>query len=47
MNNTPTLSEERMAYYGEELLDRYMRILSDPDAFVVDAYCEICKEALS
>lgn len=39
------LTEEELAGYGEELLDQYMDILSDPEMFVLDAQCVKCNKA--
>jgi len=39
------LTEEELAGYGEDLLDQYMDILSDPEMFVVEAPCVKCGKA--
>lgn len=43
MRDGQPLSREELANYGEDLLDRYMDILSDPECFVKKSYCLACK----
>jgi hypothetical protein len=43
MGDGKPLSKEELANYGEDLLDRYMDILSDPECFVKKSHCLACK----